>query len=241
MQAIIFLLLHCVLHSSATDTVSSVRWLSDGEEETIVSAAQTFELGFFTPKGNSYHQSRRYLGIWYHGLKERIVVWVANRDKPLNDTIGVFGIAEDGKLKLLDETGHVYWFSDFESSSSSRRMAKLMDSGNLVLSDSRSSEIFWESFHYPTDTFLPGMKMDKNLKLTSWVSAFDPGTGNFTFMLDREMEGYTVIKDSIIKYWSIKRREMPYSIAYLLSNFSKTVTLGVLPSLNYSNTHLVMT
>ena len=222
MQAIIFLLLYCILHSSATDTISPDRWLSDGKEETIVSAAEIFELGFFTPYGNS--ESRRYLGIWYYrGLKERTVVWVANRDKPLlNDTIGVFGIAEDGKLKLLDEAGQVYWFSDVEwpLTSSARRVVKLMDSGNLVLNDSISGKILWESFNDPTDTFLPGMKTDKSLKLTSWVSAVDPGTGNFTFTLDPEMEGYTVLKDSIIKYWSRKILEMPYSISYLLSNFS---------------------
>ena len=37
---------------------------------------------------------------------------------------------------------------------------KLMDSGNLVLSDNRSGEILWESFHNLTNTFLPGMWMD---------------------------------------------------------------------------------
>ena len=37
---------------------------------------------------------------------------------------------------------------------------KLMDSENLVLSDNRSGEILWESFHNLTDTFLPSMWMD---------------------------------------------------------------------------------
>ena len=36
---------------------------------------------------------------------------------------------------------------------------QLLDSGNLVLRDENSGISLWESFDYPSDTFLPGMKM----------------------------------------------------------------------------------
>ena len=96
-------------------------------------------------------------------LKPQRVVWVANRDNPLplsDPPSGVFAIKDDGKLKLLDENGKVHWSSNTETSLSTGMVMKLMDSGNLVLSDNRSGEILWESFHNLTDTFLPGMWMD---------------------------------------------------------------------------------
>lgn len=34
----------------------------------------------------------------------------------------------------------------------------LLDSGNLVYSDEEGN-IIWQSFEFPTDTFLPGMKI----------------------------------------------------------------------------------
>ncbi|GAU39217.1 hypothetical protein TSUD_270600 [Trifolium subterraneum] len=58
-----------------------------------------------------------------------------------------------------------------------------MDSGNLVLLGDDRNLTLWESFENPSDTFLPGMKMDTNLKLTSWKSVDDPGSGNFSFKM----------------------------------------------------------
>ncbi|RDX61144.1 G-type lectin S-receptor-like serine/threonine-protein kinase, partial [Mucuna pruriens] len=47
---------------------------------------------------------------------------------------------------------------DFKgSSSSTNTTVKLLDSGNLVLI---GTSCLWQSFQNPTDTFLPGMKMD---------------------------------------------------------------------------------
>ncbi|XXG69584.1 hypothetical protein AAC387_Pa06g2409 [Persea americana] len=67
--------------------------------------------------------------------------------------------------------------------------ATLTDSGNLVLTDGRGV-ILWESFDYPTSTFLPGMKLGLSLRtglswfLTSWKSVDDPAPGEFTLSLD---------------------------------------------------------
>jgi hypothetical protein len=98
-------------------------------------------------------------------MDQQTVVWVANRDNPvLNGSTGTFGIAEDGNLKVWDTTGNVYWSTGVENSSSTNRTVKLMDSGNLVLrdDDDQLATSLWESFQNPTDTFLPGMKMDEN-------------------------------------------------------------------------------
>ena len=66
-------------------------------------------------------------------------------------------------------------------------MLQVLDSGNLVLRDGNSGTPLWESFDYPSDTFLPGMKMGWDLRkgtkwrLTAWKSSDDPSPGDFTY------------------------------------------------------------
>ncbi|KAL5804357.1 hypothetical protein ACOSQ3_031157 [Xanthoceras sorbifolium] len=171
--------------SLAADTINPTRSMRDGE--TLVSSSQGFELGFFSP-GSS---KSRYLGLWYKEGPGQ-VVWVANRNKPILDSHGVLSINNYGNLVLLDKKKGIIW-----SGNASRKVenpvAQLLDSGNLVLRDnfSTSSEIYlWQSFDYPSDTLLPGMKLGWDLKtglqryLTSWRSADDPSPGDFTFRLD---------------------------------------------------------
>ncbi|KAK1388975.1 hypothetical protein POM88_017153 [Heracleum sosnowskyi] len=63
-------------------------------------------------------------------------------------------------------------------------------------------ETLWESFKHTTDTFLPGMKMDENLNLTSWMSDEDPAPGNFSFRLDGKVGGgYSIMKFGLKPYW----------------------------------------
>ncbi|KAF9661837.1 hypothetical protein SADUNF_Sadunf19G0110300 [Salix dunnii] len=158
---------------------------NDGQE-TLVSAGKRFELGFFTPEESTVLRS--YIGIWYYRSNPRIVVWVANRNSPLVDVGAGFAITDDGNLQILHRNGTSYWSTDLESTSKpAYREAKLLDSGNLVFGDSNNTlltTILWQSFAYPTDTFLSGMNMSENLKLISWESRADPKEGNFTFQLD---------------------------------------------------------
>ncbi|PPS10850.1 hypothetical protein GOBAR_AA09779 [Gossypium barbadense] len=144
----------------------------------LVSAGKKFALGFFTPNSGS-----SYVGIWYYNsLEPMTIVWVANRDEPVsNSTTWVFGIDDDG------------------ISSPSSRSLKLLDSGNLILSeglDNFSTSVVWQSFHYLTDTFLPGMKIN-NLVLTSWKSLLDPASGRFSFRQDADRKDYGLSGTSI--------------------------------------------
>ncbi|KAE8725703.1 G-type lectin S-receptor-like serine/threonine-protein kinase [Hibiscus syriacus] len=77
--------------------------LADGE--TLVSPGNIFELGFFSPSNIS--NVKRYVGIWYIS-SPKVVVWVANRENPVPDKTGVLSAA-DGKLKLSDGKGKLYW------------------------------------------------------------------------------------------------------------------------------------
>ncbi|XP_059452590.1 G-type lectin S-receptor-like serine/threonine-protein kinase At4g03230 isoform X2 [Corylus avellana] len=225
----ILLLCFCRVDCDARDTLKhGERITDDGGGTTLVSSGGRFKLGFFKATGSA--SPKRYVGIWYNEWDQQTVVWVANRDNPVTDrSTGVsFGIAEDGNLKIWDTTGYVYWSTVcVENSSSTNRTVKLMDSGNLVLRDEQLAKSLWESFQNPTDTFLPGMKMDKHLELISWTGDGDPGKGNFTFKQDQEGEGHYVITKKPLDYWRswmsgnfLSSDEMPYD--YLLSNFSNT-------------------
>lgn len=252
----LYTLLLCTafLYCSAKDTITTYSLLGDDPVgNTLVSAGEKFELGFFTPNGSS--DGRRYVGIWYYGFNPKTVVWVANRDSPLSDTGGVFSIADDGNLKVLDKRGKPYWSTNIGRSSMTNGTARLMDTGNLVLSNedqqNQSVIILWQSFENPTDTFLPGMKMDEDLVLTSWKSYDDPAPGNFTFEQDQQRMNQVIILKRSVKYWRsgisgkfISLDEMPSSILYFLSNFTSTVvhnnSVPYLTSSLYSRTRLVM-
>lgn len=154
------------------------------EDQTISSEGEIkFVLGFFTPKGN--YNNSKYVGIWYLDDPET-VVWVANRDRPLpENSNGSFGIPRDGdgNLQLLDERGNSYFSTKLDPSKNfSSRTTRLLENGNLVLSDESSGNMLWQSFDHPTDTFLPGMKMTENLVLTSWRDLNDPSSGDFRLL-----------------------------------------------------------
>ncbi|KAL2472602.1 G-type lectin S-receptor-like serine/threonine-protein kinase [Forsythia ovata] len=168
----------------AVDTLTSNAAITNGE--TLVSSGESFELGFFSPSNSS----KWYVGIWYKKFPE-IFVWVANRESPLENSSGVLTISPDGDLILLNGTRGVVW-----SSNSSGRVqgsvAQLLESGNLVLQrkDNNTQTYLWQSFDFPSDTLLPGMKMGWNLSaginryLTSWKDDTDPSPGDITYRID---------------------------------------------------------
>ncbi|GMP52718.1 hypothetical protein CsSME_00018428 [Camellia sinensis var. sinensis] len=154
---------------------------------TIVSSGGSFEMGFFSP-GSSRNQ---YLGIWYKNIPVRTVVWVAKRKIPLLDSSGVVTIINPGSLALVHGTGSVIWSPNMTGSTRDP-VAQLMESGNLVVRDAndQSGHFLWQSFDYPCDTLLPGMKLGKNFEtglerhLSSWKSSDDPAPGEFTYRCD---------------------------------------------------------
>ncbi|BAT78900.1 hypothetical protein VIGAN_02165500 [Vigna angularis var. angularis] len=94
----------------------------------LVSSNATFELGFFSPGEKS---GGKYLGIWYHGLKQQTVVWVANREDLVADSSGVFRIAEDGNL-VVEDAFKSRCSSELGPSRSLNRTLQLLESGNRM-------------------------------------------------------------------------------------------------------------
>ncbi|KAM3390169.1 hypothetical protein ACQJBY_012006 [Aegilops geniculata] len=164
------------------------RNITDGQ--TLVSAGGSFTLGFFTPGAPS--RRLRYLGIWFSASMREAVVWVANRDNPLNDTAGVLAIDGAGILRLLDGSSRAAWSSSKTTGADtpSTAVAQLLESGNLVVRDESSSVVLWQSFDHPTNTLIAGMRLGRNPQtgvewsLTSWRSPDDPATGDCRRAMD---------------------------------------------------------
>ncbi|KAI8011071.1 G-type lectin S-receptor-like serine/threonine-protein kinase [Camellia lanceoleosa] len=168
--------------SNAVDSITKTQSITG--RNTIVSSGGSFEMGFFSP-GSSQNT---YLGIWYKKISIRTVVWVANREIPLVNSSGILTVINPGILALVNGTGSVIW-SPNVTGSTQDPVAQLKESGNLVVKDANDN-ILWQSFDYPCDTLLPGMKLGKNFvtglerHLSSWKSSDDPARGEFTYRCD---------------------------------------------------------
>ncbi|XP_010436213.2 PREDICTED: receptor-like serine/threonine-protein kinase SD1-8 [Camelina sativa] len=161
------------------------------EKETIVSPGDGFELGFFKPETRFQERDRWYLGIWYKRFAKR-VVWVANRDNPLSSPIGSLQVA-NSNIVLLDRSGGVAWTTNLTSNLSEDQplYAELFHNGNFVLRyPSNNYPYPWQSFDFPTDTLLPGMKLgwDRRTNITrtlrSWKSLDDPASGSYVYKIE---------------------------------------------------------
>jgi hypothetical protein len=135
------------------------------------------------------------LGIWYKKIPVQTVAWVANRFNPINDSSGLLMINNIGSVVLMSQNKSVVWLIGLGLEEQAKNpVLQHLDSGNLVLRDGNSGTPLWESFDYPSDTFLLGMKMGWDLRkgtkwcLTAWKSPDDPSPGDFTYGI--EMHSY---------------------------------------------------
>ncbi|XVE69182.1 hypothetical protein DITRI_Ditri09bG0130600 [Diplodiscus trichospermus] len=172
--------------STAADTITPDHSIKDNGD-VIVSQGKIFALGFFSP-GSSRN---RYIGIWYYQDLEKKVVWVANRENPINDTSGILSIDSRRNLALFqrNQTLHI-WSTNISITSTRNSIAQLLDSGNLVLLQSDTRTVLWQSFDYPTNIAIPFMKLGLSFRtglnrfLTSWKSPDDPGKGNYSYKIN---------------------------------------------------------
>ncbi|XP_023757732.1 G-type lectin S-receptor-like serine/threonine-protein kinase At4g27290 isoform X1 [Lactuca sativa] len=176
--------------SFAVNSVVSNQGIKDGE--TIVSTGGMYELGFFSPSNSN----NRYLGIWFKKISTGRVVWIANRDFPLLNRTGKLKVSSEGLLLLSCCGDTVIWSSNSSASVryNNNPVAQLLDTGNFVVKDGSSSSnktnFIWQSFDYPGDTLLAGMKLGMdyitgtNRSLTSWKGTDDPSPGQYVSYID---------------------------------------------------------
>ncbi|KAK3139573.1 hypothetical protein QOZ80_5AG0385420 [Eleusine coracana subsp. coracana] len=208
----IFLLLlssqHPLLCSAATDTLSRGRVLTG--EERLVSINGKFALGFFQtgkkeqPENNTLNT---YLGIWFNKVPELTPVWTANRDKPISSqSLPKLMISGDGNL-IISAQSTVIWYT-VANVTTNDTVVVLLKSGNLVIRSSyNSSQVFWESFDYPTDTVLSGAKIGwnkitgLNRRLVSRKNSVDYAPGIYSSEMSPDGIGVLLWNLSMV-YWS---------------------------------------
>ncbi|XP_050286209.1 G-type lectin S-receptor-like serine/threonine-protein kinase CES101 [Quercus robur] len=186
--------------SSQLDRLLQGQEHKDGDE--LVSAQGNFKLGFFTLESKNY-----YLGIWLNDNNTRLqnLVWVANRDAPIFNNSGSLTIDDYGNLKIsYNGSLSIVLYSGQEASNAS---AVLLDTGNFVLHETISERQLWQSFDYPTNALVPGMRLGVNWKtghtwsLTSWRGVLVPAAGSFTLALEPYLNRLVILwRESL--YWT---------------------------------------
>ncbi|MED6218579.1 hypothetical protein PIB30_027917 [Stylosanthes scabra] len=156
----------------------------DKPNDVIVSPKGTFSAGFYAVGKNAYC-----FGIWFS--KNPTLVWMANRDYPVNGKHSKLSLLSNGNLVLLDADNSHVWSTDTFSPPSSAVHLVLYDTGNLVLMedgdrDNRSSSVLWQSFDFPTDTLLPEQVFTRFTKLISSKSETNKSTGLYTLFFDND-------------------------------------------------------
>ncbi|KAK1393613.1 hypothetical protein POM88_012669 [Heracleum sosnowskyi] len=122
---------------------------------------------------------------------------------PIANTSGFIRVSSKGIMVSTYDS--IIWSSNY-SRTVKNPVAQLLDTGNLVFRDENEKANFiWQSFDYPVDNLLPGMKFGVDLArginryFTPWKSDDDPSPGNYVHQLD--LNGYPQFllwKDSVL-------------------------------------------
>ncbi|GLT63603.1 hypothetical protein SLA2020_361580 [Shorea laevis] len=212
-RSLVLLCLSCLLipACSTTNTLERGEQLRYGE--LLNSSNGLFTLGFlrfYTASDKSF------LGIWYNGYISNSEVdvghepvWIANRNNPIFNGSGILSVNHNGCLQIL--SGEREFIALFSTRAAIQARATLRNDGNFVLqqlnSDGSVRGDLWQSFDYPTDTLLPGMKLGFNMKtglnwtLTSMRSYNSPASGSFTLGVDPNETKQLVILRRDDVYW----------------------------------------
>nr|XP_011460138.1 PREDICTED: G-type lectin S-receptor-like serine/threonine-protein kinase B120 [Fragaria vesca subsp. vesca] len=216
------LLFHILSFCTCQDKLVPGQYITGNQ--TLVSSLGTFSLGFFNPENSTKY----FLGLRFNTFPDTALVWIANRESPL-DAPGLFMLSSDGNLVVLDDTRNLVWSTNASISASAMNHTTglLADTGNVVLSFGEVT--LWQSFDHPSDTMLPGMKITLNKKtgqrrrLTSWAALDDPQLGNFTFGIDPQVPLQGIIWKETLPYFRSSvfvgkdtRTEFPSGSAFFL-------------------------
>ncbi|TKY68789.1 G-type lectin S-receptor serine/threonine-protein kinase [Spatholobus suberectus] len=153
--------------------------------------------------GFSKFNDKSYLRIYANGQasQEDWAVWIANRNQAVDTDSAVLLLHYSGVLKIeSNDSEPIILYSSPQPANNT--MATLWDTGNFVLQQlhpNGTKSMLWQSFDYPMDELLPGMKLGVNFKtgrnwsLVSWLADDNPSLGAFS--LEWETKG----KELIIK------------------------------------------
>ncbi|KAL3851252.1 hypothetical protein ACJIZ3_013134 [Penstemon smallii] len=182
LQSLLFVLISLVpLLCFCLDTDTLTSNITFRDSDTIISGRHDFKLGFFSPENNT----NRYLAVFYN-VSEETAVWIANSDRPLNDSSGTVTFSRNGNLVLTNGRNETLWSTNATGTYPRNTNAQIQDNGNFVLRDTSTGTIIWESFAHPSNILLPTMRSTDNIYTghkvvySSWKNRSNPEPGSFT-------------------------------------------------------------
>ena len=119
-------------------------------------------------------------------------------------------VNSSGSLVLLSQNSTTVVWSTNSTKQASNPILQLLDSGNLVVRDEKEQNpenYLWQSFDYPCDTLLPGMKLGWDSRtglewrLSAWKSPDDPSPGELTYGTQHNNYPELVMKKGSEKYF----------------------------------------
>ncbi|WOG90730.1 hypothetical protein DCAR_0309974 [Daucus carota subsp. sativus] len=153
------------------------------KEDVLVSANEVFSAGFYSVGVNAYC-----FAIWFTdqslNKQNHSIVWIANRDYPVNGKGSKLSLLKNGNLVLIDAgQWHPPVWESVTNSNTSEVTLSLADNGNLILR-ARGGERLWQSFDSPTDTLLPDQPLTRGTLLVSSRSSTNYSSGFYKFRFD---------------------------------------------------------
>lgn len=148
----------------------------ENPNDVLTSPSNVFSAGFHKVGNNAFC-----FAIWFENSVDKTIVWMANRDQPVNGKHSKLKLLKNGNLYLMDADRITVWSSNTVGGST----LQLLDSGNLVLRSS-SYAILWQSFEFPTNTLLANQFLTRELSLISYRSQTNYSAGFYKLYFDND-------------------------------------------------------
>ncbi|CAH1454257.1 unnamed protein product [Lactuca virosa] len=152
----------------------------ENDDDVLVSANGLFTAGFHQVGENAFC-----FAVWFTDQPTTggpTVVWMANRDAPVNGKYSKLILFEDGNLALTNAEQYITWSTHTKSTSSNSLQLELHDTCNLILFEGEQS--LWQSFDYPADTLLPDQPLTTTTQLVSSRSSTNYASGFYKLFFD---------------------------------------------------------
>ncbi|KAK1407669.1 hypothetical protein QVD17_39290 [Tagetes erecta] len=172
---------HTAIVSSPQSVLTQGSSLYVEKNEHLVSPNRVFTAGFHQIGQNAYC-----FAIWFTQPMvdgNHTLVWMANRDEPVNGKRSKLSLDKSGNLVLTDARRRL-WTTNTKSNSPLQ--LKLLNSGNLVLAHLNNQSYVWQSFNYPTNTILPNQPFTKDIILTSSRSLTNYSNGFYKLYFEND-------------------------------------------------------
>ncbi|GKD40173.1 putative receptor protein kinase ZmPK1 [Tanacetum coccineum] len=162
-------------------------------DDFLISPNGIFTAGFYNVGENAYCFSVWLTKPMSDGI--RTILWMANRDLPVNGKSSKLPLLKTGNLVLRDAYQRLPIWTTTTRDSTQTAVLKMNNSGNLFLQN-KDRKIVWQNFDSPTDTLLPNQPLTKFATLVSSRSQTNYSSGFYKLVFDNDNVLRLVYSDS---------------------------------------------